>query len=68
MYLPSLEEIKRETAKIREGWSNKEELQRSHGYTGSRRGKYRRKPWTIPKYRFSLSRADGLVADKVEQG
>ena len=65
-YLPTLEEIKRETAIIRKGWNEEMELQRSHGCTGGGGGTYKKEPYTIPAYRFHTTRADGLVAERLE--
>lgn len=65
-YLPSLEKIAEETARIREGWSEAEEEHRLHGCTGTRGGRYKMEPWRVPVYSISLSPINGLVADRID--
>ena len=65
-YVPTLKEIRQKTAKIREGWDAKTEVQRSHGYTGGASGHYKKKPYTIPEYRLYFTVADGLVDDRLD--
>ena len=67
-YLPTPEEITKRTAEIRKGWSENEEVLRSRGIIRKGRGSNMRKrePWTPPMYHISLSRSDGLVADRID--
>lgn len=66
-YLPTPEEIKCLTAEIRNAWSDEEEELRSHGVILRGRGNPKmKKHWTPPMYHLSLSKADGLVADRID--
>lgn len=67
-YLPTLEEIAERTAEIRDNWSDDEEELRSRGIIREGRGNkgYKKEPWTVPTYHISLSRSDGLVADRID--
>ena len=65
IYLPTPEEIAKRTAEIRNGWSEDEEVLRSRGITYKGRG-CKKEPWTPPVYHISLSKSDGLVADRID--
>ena len=64
-YLPTLEEIAKKTAEIRDGWSEDEESLRSRGIT-YKGGGCKKEPWTPPMYHISLTKSDGLVADRID--
>ena len=67
-YLPTPEEIVKRTAEIRDSWSEDEEVLRSQGIIrkGRNSNLRKREPWIPPMYHISLTKSDGLVADRID--
>lgn len=66
-YLPTPQQIARETAKIRAGWDEQTRLERSVGIIRRGRGNnwYQREPWRAPEYVLHTNRDGSVVAERI---